>query len=89
MLPSACPMAQAESWGDLGANFTFPRQDLITRNRLYAGAKVRLASVFLVGQAAVAPAGKSIDSKAAPGTPAARDESGSQKSFSLSMGLDF
>lgn len=88
MLPSACPVAQAESWGDLGANFTFPRQDLITRNRLYAGAKVRLASVFFAAQGAVAPAGKSIDGKSAAGV-SARDQSGPQKSFTLSLGLDF
>ena len=88
MLPAACPAAQAETWGDLGANFTFPRQDVITRNRVYAGAKVRLATFFLVGQAALTPAGKSIDARSASGTPA-RDGSGAQTSVSGSVGLDF
>jgi hypothetical protein len=94
-LPAACPAGQAETWGDLGANFTFPHQDLITRNRLSAGAKVRLATLFLVGQAALTPAGKSIDSRPPSGPAAggpnvpARDQSGAQKSVSLSVGLDF
>jgi hypothetical protein len=87
-LPASCPVAQPDPWADLGANFTFPRQDLITRNRLSAGAKVRLASMFLVGQAALTPAGKSIDARSASGR-SARDESGSQKSMSLSVGVDF
>lgn len=87
-LPAACPLSQAGTPGDLGANFVFPQQDLITRQRLYAGAKVRLASLFVVGQAAVAPRGKSIGPKSALGI-AARDESGSQTSVSLSLGMDF
>lgn len=87
-LPAACPAAQAGSWGDLGANFAFPRQDVITRNRLYLGAKVRLAALFLVAQAALTPPGKSIDGRSASGR-AARDESGAQKSLSLSIGVDF
>jgi hypothetical protein len=88
MLPAACPVNQVGSPGDLGANFTFPHQDLITRQRFYAGAKVRLASLFIVGQAALARAGKSVDARSASGT-SARDESGSQKSVSLSLGMDF
>jgi len=88
MLPAACPVSQAESPGDLGANFTFPHQDLITRQRFYAGAKVKLASLFIVGQAALARVGRSVDAPSASGT-SARDESGPQKSVSFSLGLDF
>jgi hypothetical protein len=86
-LPSTCPEAQAGTWGDLGANFAFPKQDIITRQRLYAGAKLKLAMLFVVGQVAVSPAGKSRDQRASGN--GARDTSGSQQSFSVSAGFDF
>jgi hypothetical protein len=86
MLPAAC-QSQAGTWGDLGASFTFPRQDVITRNRVYGGAKIKLSKLFLVAQAALALAGGSRDTRSA--TNQARDESGSQKSFSFSTGFDF
>jgi hypothetical protein len=86
-LPAACPIDQAGTYNDLGANFTFPQQDLITRNRLYAGVKLKLATLFLVGQVALATAGGSRDERATGN--GARDESGSQQSVSLSAGFDF
>jgi hypothetical protein len=86
-LPAACPIDQAGTYGDLDANFTFPKQDLITRNRVYAGVKLKLATLFVVGQVALALAGKSQDERATGN--GARDASGSQQSVSLSAGFDF
>lgn len=84
---ASCPTGQLGTWADLGANFTFPKQDIITRNQLYGGAKLRLAMLFLVAQVALSPAGKSTDSRATVN--AAKDGSGSQRSVSLSAGFDF
>jgi hypothetical protein len=68
------------------ANFTFPHQDLITRQRFFAGFKLKLAVVFLAAEYDLIPAGHSRDDKQVDG---ARDESQQQQSFSLSFGLDF
>jgi hypothetical protein len=86
-LPEACPVDQAGTYGDLDANFTFPKQDVITRNRLYAGVKLKISTLFLVGQVAVALAGNSRDDRATGN--GAQDASGSQQSVSLSAGFDF
>jgi hypothetical protein len=85
--PAACPGDQVGTWGDLGANFTFPKQDVITRSRLYAGAKLKLAMLFVVGQFAISSAGTSTDKRSASNS--ARDSSGTQQSVSLSAGFDF
>ena len=82
MLPASCPAAQAGTWADLGANFTFPNQSVITRNRVYAGLKIRLSILFLVAQAALTPGGRSQDGSA-------HDQSGSQRSVDVSTGFDF
>jgi hypothetical protein len=68
------------------ANFTFRRQDLITRQRFFAGFKLKLSVLFLAMEYDLIPAGRSRDDMQAEG---ARDESGQQQSFSLSTGLDF
>jgi hypothetical protein len=86
-LPAACPASQAGTFGDLGANFTFPDQKVITRYRYYAGFKLRLAVLFLVAEAALIPAGRSRD--ASRQGVAARDTSGTQRSFAVSGGFDF
>lgn len=89
---TACPAAQLGTWADLGANFTFPDQDIITRQRIYAGVKIRLAMLFLVAQAAIAPAGKSSGGKGSAGGSAnaeALDKSATQRALDLSAGFDF
>jgi hypothetical protein len=85
-LPRSC-QAQAGTSADYGANFRFPHQDLIVRNRWFGGAKLKLYKFFLVAELAFAPAGGSADGSAA--TNRARDRSGTQRSGSLSAGLDF
>ena len=80
-----CAAAQSGSWNDTLANFTFPQQDVITRQRWSAGFKLKLAILFLVGEYDFILAGHSRD-----GTqPEVKDGSGSQQSFSLSAGFDF
>ena len=44
---SHCAASQNGTWNDLNANFTFPQQDVITRQRFSAGFKVKLAVLFL------------------------------------------
>ena len=94
MLPKACmvPAQQivpADAWAgfDANANFTFPRQDIITRHQFYGGVKVKLAMLFVVGQVAVALAGHSHDGRVA--TNAGRDTSATQRAASISGGFDF
>jgi hypothetical protein len=84
-LPKSC-QAQAGTSADFGANFTFPGQSLITRNRWFGGAKLKLWNLFLAGQFAVIPAGGSRDGSTPMG--AANDQSGTQKTVSMSVGLD-
>jgi hypothetical protein len=81
-----CRASQNGTWNDQNANFTFPQQDVITRQRWSGGLKMKLAVMFLVAEYAIIPGGSSHDEN----QPAqARDLSGSQQSFGLSAGLDF
>jgi hypothetical protein len=84
--PGHCAPAQAGTWKDLDANFSFPRQDLILRHRLFGGFKIKLSTLFLVGQYALTTPGTSRDERDPTGP---RDQSGRQQSFSLAGGLDF
>lgn len=84
-LPKSCQL-QAGTPADLGANFTFPSQAVITRNRWFGGGKLKLWKFFLVGQFAWSVAGGSRDGATAMGP--ADDQSGTQKSVSISVGLD-
>jgi hypothetical protein len=85
--PSAyCAPAQNATWDDLNANFTFPQQDLITRQRWFGGMKLKLSVLFVAGEVDVIPAGRSHD-RMQPG--GAADLSGTQQTFSLSAGFDF
>ncbi len=86
-LPLSCRKDQAGTWGDLYANFTFPEQNVITRSRFYGGLKLKLAMLFVVGQFAIATAGRSRDGRAT--TDPGRDGSGTQRSVSVSAGFDF
>ena len=46
-----CPaLTTATRWNDTNANFTFPAQDVITRQRLSGGFKLKLSVVFLAAQ---------------------------------------
>jgi hypothetical protein len=71
---------------DLNANFTFPKQDIITRQRFFAGFKLKLSVLFVAAQAELARAGTSRDSSSMA---AAADRSGTQQTYSLSAGFDF
>ena len=73
-------------WNDLNANFTFPAQDVITRQRWFAGFKLRLSVLFVAGQVDLVPAGSSRDDKQQAG---AVDRSHRQMTYSLSGGFDF
>lgn len=68
------------------SDFRFPSQSLITRNRWFGGAKLKLWKLFLVGQFAWTTAGGSRDAGTAMGP--ADDQSASQKALSLSAGFD-
>jgi hypothetical protein len=73
-------------WNDLNANFTFPGQDIITRQRWFGGFKLKLSVLFVAAQVAIVPAGSSRDDRQAAG---AADRSKLQQAYSLSAGFDF
>jgi hypothetical protein len=81
-----CAASQAGAGDDLNANFTFPSQDIITRQRFFAGFKLKLYVLFVAAQAEVVLAGTSTDNSQPNG---ARDHSGVQQTYSLSAGFDF
>jgi len=81
-----CTASQAGAGDDLNANFTFPSQDIITRQRFFGGFKLKLYVLFLAAQAEFSPAGTTTDSSQANG---AKDRSGAQQTYSLSAGFDF
>jgi hypothetical protein len=83
---NGCAAAQnGNNWNDLNANFTFPAQDVITRQRWYGGLKLKLSVLFMAVQVDVALAGSSRD-----GSPVGNaDRSGRQETYSLAIGLDF
>jgi hypothetical protein len=70
---------------DLNANFTFQKQDIITRQRFFAGFKLRLSVVFVAAQVDIGLAGNSRDTSRTT----AVDRSGTQQTYSLSAGFDF
>jgi len=80
----ACLATDNGTWNDLGANFTFPSQDVITRYRWSLGFKLKLSKLFLTAELDYIQHGTSHDSNAD-----ASDVSGSQQSFALSAGFDF
>jgi len=81
-----CTASQAGNGDDLNANFTFPSQDIITRQRFFGGFKLKLYVMFLAAQAELALAGTSTDGSRSDG---AKDRSGAQQTYSLSAGFDF
>jgi len=84
--PSPTCGGPAGTPNDYLADFTFPRQDLITRQRIFAGFKLKLGVVFMAAEYDLVPAGRSRDETQAQGT---IDGSQRQQSFSFSTGLDF
>ncbi len=86
-----CADAQTgRGFNDLNANFVFPDQDVITRTRLFAGFKLKVAVAALVAEYQLTRAGESRDGARRLGAPTgAKDESGGQHGVSLSAGLDF
>jgi hypothetical protein len=81
-----CAPQQVGTPDDYSANFTFPRQDVITRQRFFAGFKLKLSVLFMAAEYDLIPAGRTRDEKQTTG---ARDGSDQQQSFSLSAGFDF
>jgi hypothetical protein len=82
--PPGCAAADDGTWNDLGNNFTFASQDVITRYRWSVGAKLKLSVFFLTVEGDLIQGGTSHDSNAD-----IVDNSAKQESFSLSAGLDF
>ena len=83
-----CAASQAPGGGDdLNANFTFPKQDVITRQRFFGGFKLKLSVVFVAAQVEFALAGTQPRQLAGPS--GAVDRSSTQQTYSLSAGFDF
>jgi hypothetical protein len=78
------PAQSGNAWNDLNANFTFPSQSIITRQRWFGGFKLKLSVLFLAAQVDIALAGTSRDD-----TSGAADRSKRQETYSLSVGFDF
>lgn len=82
--PGGC--AASPVGDDALANFTFPEQDVITRQRFFGGFKLKMSVLFLAAQVEFALAGSSRDSAQTTG---AADRSAAQQTYSLSAGFDF
>ena len=80
-----CAVAQSGTANDLLANVAFPSQDLITRYRVFGGAKLKFGLLVVAAQYELYPAGNSRDENVI----SAVDQSGRQSAFSLSTGLEF
>jgi hypothetical protein len=82
----SCNPADAGTPNDYQNNYTFARQDLITRQRVFAGFKMKLSVLFMAAEYDFVPAGRSRDGRTTGG---ALDASQRQQTFSLSAGFDF
>jgi len=80
---SGCPVAQSGYASDLKATASFPSQDIITRYRVFGGAKLKFGMLAVIAQYELYLAGHSRDETSAV------DQSGLQNAFSLSTGLQF
>jgi hypothetical protein len=80
-----CAVAQSGTANDLLANVAFSSQDIITRYRVFGGAKLKLGVLAVIAQYELYVAGHSRDDN----TISAVDQSGRQSAFSLSTGLEF
>lgn len=77
-----CPSVRG---GDLGANFTFRDQSVITRNRLSLGAKLKFYVAALTAEYSYTLAGSSKDT----GDAQVVDRASGQSAFSLSLATQF
>jgi hypothetical protein len=82
---SGCALAQSGSPDDLKANAAFPSQDIITRYRVFGGAKLKFGVLAVIAQYELYLAGHSRDENVI----SAVDQSGRQSSLSLSTGIEF
>jgi len=80
-----CAIAQSGTTNDLLANAAFPSQDIITRYRVFGGAKLKFGMLAVIAQYELYPAGNSRDENVI----SAVDQSGRQSALSLSTGLEF
>ncbi len=80
-----CAVSQSGTTNDLKANAAFPSQDVITRYRVFGGAKLKFGLLDIIAQYELYLAGSSRDDSVVP----AVDHSGQQSAFSLSLGLEF
>jgi hypothetical protein len=71
---------------DINANYAFPSQDIITRQRWVGGFKLKLSVLFVAAELDIALPGTSHDTSQPMG---AADQSETQETYSLSAGLDF
>ncbi|HJZ88046.1 MAG TPA: hypothetical protein VKN99_22890 [Polyangia bacterium] len=74
---------------DLNANFVFPEQSNITRQRIFFGAKLKFYVVALIGEYEYVPRGGSVDKNATDPTQAAQDRSIDQSAVAISAALDY
>ena len=81
----SCAISQSGKLNDFLANEAFPGQDVITRYRVFGGAKLRFGVLAVMAQYELYLAGHSRDDNVIP----AVDQSGKQSAFSLSTGLEF
>jgi hypothetical protein len=84
-ISSNCAVAQNGTDNDLRANEAFPSQEIITRYRVFGGAKLKFGLLAVIAQYELYVAGHSRDDN----TISAVDQSGRQSAFSLSTGLEF
>ncbi len=80
-----CAIAQSGTANDLLANAAFPAQDIITRYRVFGGAKLKFGLLAVIAQYELYLAGSSRDENVI----SAVDRSGQESAFSLSTGLEF
>jgi hypothetical protein len=80
-----CAIAQSGTNNDYLANAPFPGQEVITRYRVFGGAKLKFGILAVVAQYELYLAGHSRDDN----TISTVDQSGRQSAFSLSTGLEF
>jgi hypothetical protein len=78
-----CAVAQSGTANDLLANAAFSSQEIITRYRVFGGAKLKFGMLAVMAQYELYLAGHSRDETSAV------DQSGQQSAFSLSTGLEF
>jgi hypothetical protein len=81
----AVASSQSDTTNDFKANKGFPSQDVITRYRVFGGAKLKFGLLDIIAQYELYLAGDSRDDSVV----AAVDHSARQSAFSLSLGLEF